>query len=214
MRGVVGMRRVFACIFVPEVRGRRNRSVRIEARCSWHILLRRRCIGLGRCMIMIMIMAVQIVSTIVVVMTFMVMIMLMTFMIVMIRVGRMMFGIVRVDVAAFAMLMVGRLRGLRWIGSRTLDDLALHAIAIAATTRIAMPRTAAVGTVFGFFLGLAMGALVGFDQSLTVGDRDLIIVGMDFAEGQKTVAVAAPFDGSPPQPPPFPPGPRPTDISA
>src|SRR5258708_8854899 len=98
MRGVVGMRRVFACIFVPEVRGRRNRSVRIEARCSWHILLRRRCIGLGRCMIMIMIMAVQIVSTIVVVMTFMVMIMLMTSIIVIILVCRLMFAILPADV--------------------------------------------------------------------------------------------------------------------
>ena len=39
-----------------------------------------------------------------------------------------------------------------------------------------------------------MGAFVGLDQRLTVGDRDLIIVGMDFAEGQEAVAVAAIFD--------------------
>ena len=39
-----------------------------------------------------------------------------------------------------------------------------------------------------------MGAFVGFDQRLTIGDRDLIIVGMDFAEGQKAVTVAAIFD--------------------
>jgi hypothetical protein len=55
-------------------------------------------------------------------------------------------------------------------------------------------RTAAIGTVFGFFLGFAMGALVGFDQRLTVGDRDLVVIGMDFAEGQEAVAVAAVFD--------------------
>ena len=39
-----------------------------------------------------------------------------------------------------------------------------------------------------------MGALVGLDQGLTVGDRDLIIIGMDFAEGQKAVAVTAILD--------------------
>ena len=47
------------------------------------------------------------------------------------------------------------------------------------------------GAVFVLFLGLAMGALVGLDQGLTIGDRDLIIVGMDFAEGEEAVAVAA-----------------------
>ena len=49
-------------------------------------------------------------------------------------------------------------------------------------------------TVLVFFLGLAVGALVGLDQRLTVGDRDLIIVGMNFAEGEKAVAVAAIFN--------------------
>ena len=39
-----------------------------------------------------------------------------------------------------------------------------------------------------------MGALVRLDQGLTVGDRNLIIVGMDFAEGEKAVAVAAILD--------------------
>ena len=39
-----------------------------------------------------------------------------------------------------------------------------------------------------------MGALVGFDQRLTVGDRDLIVVRMDFAECQEAMAVAAIFD--------------------
>jgi len=39
-----------------------------------------------------------------------------------------------------------------------------------------------------------MSAFVGFDQRLTVGDRDLIIVRMNFAEGKKAMAVAAVFD--------------------
>ena len=38
------------------------------------------------------------------------------------------------------------------------------------------------------------GALLVLDQRLTVGDRDLIVVGMDFAEGEEAVAVAAVFD--------------------
>ena len=39
-----------------------------------------------------------------------------------------------------------------------------------------------------------MGALVGLDQRLAIGDRYLIIVGMDFAEGEEAVAVTAIFD--------------------
>jgi hypothetical protein len=57
-----------------------------------------------------------------------------------------------------------------------------------------MPRTPAAGAVLALLLGLAVGALFGLDQGLTVGDRNLIIVGMDFAEGEEAVAVAAIFD--------------------
>ena len=57
-----------------------------------------------------------------------------------------------------------------------------------------MPRAAAVGTIFGFLFRLAMRAFVGFDQCLTVGDRNLVVVGVDFAESQETVAIAAIFD--------------------
>src|SRR4051794_14928250 len=67
---------------------------------------------------------------------------------------------------------------------------------MAAAARIAVARAATVavgGAVLALFLGLAMGAFVGLDQRLTVGDRDLIIVRMDFAEGQEAVAVAAIF---------------------
>ena len=143
-------------------------------------------------MVMIVLMMIMVVRTFMVVMIMIFMIQLMAFMIVMIGVRRVMFGIVRVN--AFAMLMVSWLRGLRSLGQRAVDDLALHPFAVAAAARTAVPGTAPVGTVFGFLLGLAMGAFVGFDQGLTVGDRDLIIVGMDFVEGQKAVAVATVFD--------------------
>jgi len=66
---------------------------------------------------------------------------------------------------------------------------------MAAPARIAVARaTAMVGAVLALFLGLAMSAFVGLDQRLTVGDRDLVVIRMDFAEGQEAMAVAAIFD--------------------
>jgi len=85
------------------------------------------------------------------------------------------------------------------IGGCVLDDFALDAVAMAAAAGIAVARTAAVavgGAVLALFLGLAMGLLLGFDQCLPVGNRDLVVVGMDFAEGEEAVAVAAIFDES------------------
>nr|WP_312016249.1 hypothetical protein [Bradyrhizobium liaoningense] len=87
----------------------------------------------------------------------------------------------------------------RGIGAdvETFDDVAADALAVAAATGIAVTRAAAaVRAVLALFLGLAMGLLLGLDQRLPVGDRDLIIVGMDFAEGEEAVAVAAIFDES------------------
>jgi hypothetical protein len=116
-----------------------------------------------------------------------------------IAVGVVNMGVVNVSLVAVIMIMILRLMIMRLVGlalvrACALDHGALDAVAMAATARIAVARAAAVGTVFGFFLGLAMGAFIGFDQRLTVGDRDLIIVGMDFAEGQEAVAVAAIFN--------------------
>jgi hypothetical protein len=106
-----------------------------------------------------------------------------------------MFGVVAVFVVvAIRGVSVRILRRFRCLGGRILDDVALNAFTMAASARAAVARTAAAGTVFRVFLGLAMGALVGFDQCLTVGDGNLVIVGMNFAEGEKTVTVAAIFD--------------------
>jgi|GEM_PF-3243420 len=57
-----------------------------------------------------------------------------------------------------------------------------------------MARAPAVGTVFRFLLGFAMRALVCLDQGLTIGDRDLVIIRMDFAEGEKAVTITAVLD--------------------
>jgi hypothetical protein len=94
--------------------------------------------------------------------------------------------------AVFGMLVLAGRDGLG--GLRRLDRLALDALAMTAAAGIAMAGTATVTAVFVFFLGFAMGLLFGLDQRLTVGDRDLVIVGMDFAEGQEAMAVAAIFD--------------------
>ena len=54
----------------------------------------------------------------------------------------------------------------------------------------AMPPRAPVILV----VGGALGAAVFVDQRLPVGDRDLVVVRMDFAEGEEAVAVAAVID--------------------
>ncbi len=48
----------------------------------------------------------------------------------------------------------------------------------------------------GFVLGGALGALFFVDQRLPVGDRDLVVIRMDFAESEEAVAVAAIIDES------------------
>ncbi len=52
----------------------------------------------------------------------------------------------------------------------------------------------AAGAAVGLDVGGALLALLLGDQRLPVGDRDLIVVGMNFAEGQEAVAVAAVVD--------------------
>ncbi|WP_311982162.1 hypothetical protein [Bradyrhizobium japonicum] len=82
-------------------------------------------------------------------------------------------------------------------GIGAFDDVAADAFAVTASAGVAVARAAAaVGAVLALFLGLAMGLFLGLDQRLPVRDRDLIIVGMDFAEGEEAVAVAAIFDES------------------
>jgi hypothetical protein len=79
----------------------------------------------------------------------------------------------------------------------TLDDVAADALAMAAAAGVAVARAAAaVGAVLALFLGFAMRLFLGLDQRLPVGDRDLVVVGMDFAEGEEAVAVAAIFNES------------------
>ena len=68
----------------------------------------------------------------------------------------------------------------------------LGALLLTATRAAA---AAAMRTVL-LLLMLAMGAALFFEQRLTVGDGDLVIIRMDFGEGEKAVAVAAVIDES------------------
>jgi hypothetical protein len=152
-------------IFVGRVRRRRIVSVT----------------GIIVIMIMMIVMSVRLLGLVRLVTVFV--LMLMTFMIMMRGFG--------VSLAFVKMLVIPRCSRL---GVGVLDDLALHALATVAAARIAMARATAAMTLLVLFFRLAVGALVGLDQRLTIGDRDLIIVGMDFAEGEEAVAIAAIFD--------------------
>ncbi|WP_426406767.1 hypothetical protein [Bradyrhizobium ganzhouense] len=94
-------------------------------------------------------------------------------------------------------LALDRLSGRIGAGVEALDDVAADALAMTAAAGVAMARAAAaVGAALAFFFGFAMGLFFGLDQCLPVGDRDLVIVGMDFAESEEAVAVAAIFNES------------------
>nr|WP_312016537.1 hypothetical protein [Bradyrhizobium japonicum] len=162
-------------------------------------------------MTMVMIVMVVVVRMIVMIMAFVVMIvviMLAMFVVLMIVVlmllavvlaamlgiGVQMLALVRraLGVRSFALDRLGCGIG---AGLETLDDVAADALALTAAAGVAVARAAAaVGAVLALFLGLAMGLFLGLDQCLPVGDGNLVVVGMDFAEGEEAVAVAAIFD--------------------
>src|SRR5712664_3813830 len=213
VRRVVGMGCVFVRVFVMITLIMRVIFVGLGARRRIR-RRRRRCFDrcrIGRTGLVIRRLRLARVSMVVLIMRMVViMIMRMTFMIMMLRIGVVMLGVVGVEMSFLAMgvvmgVIMGkimrlmpmfmRLLGQGMIRACALDHLAADAVAVAAAARIAVARTAAVaGTVFAFLFGLAVGAFVGFDQRLPVGDRNLIVIRMDFAEGQEAVTVAAIFD--------------------
>ena len=73
------------------------------------------------------------------------------------------------------------------------DSLRTTSSSRRAAARLPRPRCRR-GAAVGFVVGGALRALLFVDQRLPVGDRDLIVVGMDFAEGQEAVAIAAVID--------------------
>ena len=83
------------------------------------------------------------------------------------------------------------------VGSSGWSSLAGACPVAALARRLALVRRAGL---LGFGAGVGLGFGLGFrfgllgQQRLPVGDRDLVVVGMDFAEGQEAVAVAAVVD--------------------
>ena len=65
---------------------------------------------------------------------------------------------------------------------------------LGAAVVVAIAPATPVGAVIGVGIGGAVVAFFLGQQRLPVGDRNLIVVGMDFREGQKAVAVAAVID--------------------
>ena len=148
----------------------------------------------GRRPMIDMIMAFVVMIVVIMIAMFVVLMIVAVVLAVMLRVGVQVLALVRraLDVQGVALDRLGR-----WIGAglEALDDVAADAFALTAAAGIAVARAAAaVGAVLALFLGLAMGLFLGLDQCLPVGDRDLVVVGMDFAEGEEAVAVAAIFD--------------------
>ncbi|WP_426524262.1 hypothetical protein [Bradyrhizobium sp. McL0615] len=199
-------------VFVMSVFGRRRGGGRLDRRHGGRagFQFRDRGFACGICPFVTTLRIVIVVMIVVVVVVIMRMIMIVTVRL-MIVMGRilvmsgiilMMLSVVRMHFAGIRAFVLMRLAfiglgGLRGILAGILDDATLDAVAMTAAARIAVARAATVaagGAVLAFFLGLAVGALVGFDQRLTVGDRDLIVVRVDFAERQEAVAVAAIFD--------------------
>ena len=74
-----------------------------------------------------------------------------------------------------------------------LDRIAPDFLARPACRALA-PSLAPSGAAIVLGIGGARGALLLGDQRLPVGNRDLVVVGMNFAEGQKPVTVSAVVD--------------------
>nr|WP_311979932.1 hypothetical protein [Bradyrhizobium diazoefficiens] len=166
---------------------------------------RRRLVG----MIVVMMIVLVVVTMVIMIMRLMMIVVLMSFMVMIVVIMLMMVVMIVAFVLAIGVQVLALMRSALGVlrkesaldrlgrGIGAFDDVAADAFALTAAAGIAVARAAAaVGAVLALFLGLAMGLLLGLDQRLPVGDRDLVIVGMDFAEGEEAVAVTAIFDES------------------
>ena len=77
---------------------------------------------------------------------------------------------------------------------RRLRDVLLALRAHFGFLRARAPMAAAAPLALWLLIVVAMRARFFFQQRLTVGDRDLVIIGMDFRESEETVAIAAVVD--------------------
>src|SRR5580704_10265772 len=75
-------------------------------------------------------------------------------------------------------------------------ELAAQSVVVAVRGRMPIAAAAAARAPVDLVVGGALGALFLVDQGLPVGDRDLVVVGVDFAKRQEAVAIAAVIDES------------------
>src|SRR5579862_74646 len=75
-------------------------------------------------------------------------------------------------------------------------EFTAQSVVFAVRGGMPVAAAAAARAPVDFIVGGALGALFLVDQRLAVGDRDLVIVRVDFAEGEKAVAIAAVVDES------------------
>src|SRR5206468_3313504 len=103
-------------------------------------------------------------------------------------------GIGMIGARVASLLHVRVLAGL--LAFRMLQPLRAHRIAPAVFPPRPSPASAAAAAraAIDLVLGVAMRALFFGDQRLPIGDRDLVVVGMDFGERQEAMAIAAVVD--------------------
>ncbi|EGP07439.1 hypothetical protein CSIRO_3172 [Bradyrhizobiaceae bacterium SG-6C] len=150
----------------------------------------RRCMCLGVYALVVRVIVIAVIAVTMLIVRMRCMIVAVMTMVVMMR-G---FSVMRVVGCVIADLRRVGLRLCVGFSACVLDDFTLYTLATVAAAGIAMARTAAAGAILRLFLGFAVRTLVGLDKGLTVGNRDLVVVGMDFAEGQEAVPVTAILD--------------------
>ncbi len=96
----------------------------------------------------------------------------------------------------FALRGSGCLVASGFVAGRRIGEFAAQSVVVAVCGRMAVAATVPARAPVDLIVGGALGALLFVDQRLAVGDRDLIVVRVDFAERQEAVAVAAVIDES------------------
>ena len=91
-------------------------------------------------------------------------------------------------------MVFGSLLARRLAVAGRLDDVAAHDIRVPPGRGVSTAATVPPRPAVRFVLGGALRALLFVDQRLPIGDWNLVIIGMDFAERQEAVAIAAVID--------------------
>src|SRR5262245_10640490 len=88
----------------------------------------------------------------------------------------------------------GDLRGLDRLAGNHIVGAFRAALTVSAPAAVPAVAAVAAAPVVGFGLGRPLHALLFLEQRLPVGNGDLIVVRMNFREGEEAVAIAAVVD--------------------